>query len=94
MLFISHSSFSSAVNCGDPLAEDDEVLQVVDPDPSTLFGDKVQFKCESKYYTLEGEGEQADRPAYLVHLLWLCNANGMERMKVLPPLTSGNTVFK
>ncbi|CAB1334495.1 unnamed protein product, partial [Coregonus sp. 'balchen'] len=43
------------VNCGEPETSSDEALQLVDKDPSTLFRDEVQFKCESKYYTLEGD---------------------------------------
>ncbi|XP_045574701.1 mannan-binding lectin serine protease 2 [Salmo salar] len=52
------------VDCGDPDTSSDEALQLVDKDPSTLFRDKVQFKCESKYYTLEGDAK------------YICDASG------------------
>ncbi|XP_055780502.1 uncharacterized protein LOC129856819 [Salvelinus fontinalis] len=52
------------VDCGEPDTSSDEALQLVDKDPSTLFHDKVQFKCESKYYTLEGDEK------------YICDASG------------------
>ncbi|XP_046885502.1 complement C1s subcomponent [Hypomesus transpacificus] len=46
-----------SVDCGEPDIPKDDILQVTESDPSTLYGDKVQFRCKSKYYTLEGEDE-------------------------------------
>ncbi|KAJ8005196.1 hypothetical protein DPEC_G00144120 [Dallia pectoralis] len=53
------------VNCGQPDIPSDNALQLVDNDPRTLFLDEIEFKCESKYYKLEGDDK------------YICAASGM-----------------
>ncbi|MBN3316928.1 C1R protein, partial [Atractosteus spatula] len=73
-----HSGFSAiyqavAVDCGTPLLPESGVLQLVDKKPKTLYQDKIQLKCESKYYKLEGE----DKPPVILychfHLYGMCD---------------------
>ena len=45
------------MDCGEPDIPENDILQVTESDQSTLYGDKVQFRCRSKYYTLDGNGE-------------------------------------
>lgn len=46
-----------AVDCGFPSMPRDGILQVVQTRKGqTLYKDQIQFKCSSKYYTLEGPG--------------------------------------
>ncbi|KAM4600844.1 complement C1s subcomponent [Polymixia lowei] len=52
------------VDCGMPDIPEDDVLQVVEEDPSTMYEDEIQFKCGSKYYTLQGSDT------------YICNASG------------------
>ncbi|XP_034029542.1 uncharacterized protein LOC117513470 [Thalassophryne amazonica] len=50
------SYICEAVDCGFPDVPEDGILQLVDSEvQSTLYRDEIQFKCSSKYYTLEGD---------------------------------------
>lgn len=46
-----------AVDCGFPNIPEDGILQLVWLNKGrTVYKDQIQFKCSSKYYTLEGDG--------------------------------------
>lgn len=45
------------VDCGYPSIPEGGILQVVQTHKgNTLYEDQIQFKCRSKYYTLDGPG--------------------------------------
>lgn len=47
----------AAVDCGLPSIPEDGILQLVQPKRGkTVYKDQIKFKCSSKYYTLEGDG--------------------------------------
>lgn len=46
-----------AVDCGFPNIPEDGILQMVLLNKGrTVYKDQIQFKCSSKYYTLDGDG--------------------------------------
>lgn len=48
----------AAVNCGLPDVPKGGILQVVGSRMThTKYRDRIQFHCNSKYYTLKGEGK-------------------------------------
>lgn len=53
------------VNCGYPDIARGDILQLASSELRTLFGDRIQFKCSSHYYTLEGSDT------------YVCDASGL-----------------
>lgn len=48
----------AAVDCGAVSVPEDGILEAVESKQGrTLYKDQIQFKCTSKYYTLEGDGD-------------------------------------